>query len=129
MTHLDQECCALGLAAGVLSRDVARHVEKDEKNLAFTFNFSPFAASACAPPFVVLYYQELRFTATHIGLLTGVTILITLFGAPLWTGLADAPQAARASPTLRPRSGQPPLHRYCTAREPGVYSLPAQREG
>ncbi|MFN2152346.1 MAG: MFS transporter, partial [Anaerolineales bacterium] len=41
-------------------------------------------------PFIVLYYQDLGFTGTQIGLLTGVTPLVTFFSAPLWTGFADA---------------------------------------
>ena len=56
----------------------------------FTFNFLLFAAIAFVAPFIVLYYQELGFTGTQIGLLTGIVPLITLFSAPLWTGLADA---------------------------------------
>lgn len=52
----------------------------------FTFNFLLFAATACVSPFIVLYYQGLGFTGMQIGLLTDVTPLITLFGAPLWTG-------------------------------------------
>jgi PPP family 3-phenylpropionic acid transporter len=55
----------------------------------FTFNFMLFAGIACVSPFVVLYYQELGFNGTQIGLLTGITPLITFLSAPLWTGLAD----------------------------------------
>jgi PPP family 3-phenylpropionic acid transporter len=61
----------------------------------FTFNFLLFAATACVSPFIVLYYQGLGFTGMQIGLLTGITPLITLFGAPLWTGLADATRRHR----------------------------------
>ena len=56
----------------------------------FTFNFLLFAAIASVAPFIVLYYQELGFTGTQIGLLTGIAPLVTFFSAPLWTGLADA---------------------------------------
>ena len=56
----------------------------------FTFNFLLYAAIAFVAPFIVLYYQELGFTGTQIGLLTGIVPLITLVSAPLWTGLADA---------------------------------------
>jgi PPP family 3-phenylpropionic acid transporter len=56
----------------------------------FTFNFLLFAAIASVAPFVVLYYQELGFSGTQIGLLTGIAPLITFFSAPLWSGLADA---------------------------------------
>ena len=55
----------------------------------FTFSFLQFAGIASASPFIVLYYQELGFTGTQIGLLTGITPLVTLFSAPVWTGLAD----------------------------------------
>lgn len=56
----------------------------------FVYNFVQFAAIAFVVPFIVLYYQELGFTGAQIGLLTGIVPLITLFSAPLWTGLADA---------------------------------------
>jgi PPP family 3-phenylpropionic acid transporter len=56
----------------------------------FAFYFLLYAASASVTPFIVLYYQGLGFTGAQIGLLTGITPLITLFCAPLWTGLADA---------------------------------------
>jgi PPP family 3-phenylpropionic acid transporter len=56
----------------------------------FTFNFFWFASGACVLPYIVLYYQGLGFTGTQIGLLTGISPLITFFSAPLWTGLADA---------------------------------------
>jgi PPP family 3-phenylpropionic acid transporter len=63
---------------------------KMRKLWPFTFNFLLLAAAASASPFMVLYYQGLGFTGTQIGLLTGLVPLITLFSAPLWTGLADA---------------------------------------
>ncbi|NIP51726.1 MAG: MFS transporter [Phycisphaerae bacterium] len=56
----------------------------------FTFYFLLYSAIAFIAPFIVLYYQELGFTGTQIGLLTGIVPLITLFNAPLWTGFADA---------------------------------------
>jgi PPP family 3-phenylpropionic acid transporter len=55
----------------------------------FAFNFLYFASVACFSPFLVLYYQELGFTGAEIGVLTSIGPLVTLFGAPLWTGLAD----------------------------------------
>jgi PPP family 3-phenylpropionic acid transporter len=61
----------------------------------FTFNFLLFAASAFVSPFMVLYYQGLGFTGTQIGLLTGITPLITFCSVPLWTGLADATRRHR----------------------------------
>ena len=55
----------------------------------FSFNFFLFAGVAFFAPFFVLYYQELGFTGTQIGLLTGITPLVTFFSAALWTGFAD----------------------------------------
>jgi len=37
-----------------------------------------------------LFYQDLKFSGTQIGLLTGIPPLITLFAAPFWTTVADA---------------------------------------
>ena len=56
----------------------------------FTFYFLYFAAFASLLPYFVLFYQELGFSGTQIGLLTGVPPLITLFGAPFLAGVADA---------------------------------------
>lgn len=56
----------------------------------FTFNFLLFSAGASVLPFMVLYYQELGFTGAQIGVITGITPLITFFIAPLWSGIADA---------------------------------------
>jgi PPP family 3-phenylpropionic acid transporter len=55
----------------------------------FTLNFLLFAAMVYVVPFLVLYYQSLGFTGAQIGLLTGLTPLITMVSAPFWTGLAD----------------------------------------
>ena len=55
----------------------------------FTFNFFLFSGLAFVAPFIVLYYQGLGFTGTQIGLLTGITPLITFFSATLWTSFAD----------------------------------------
>ena len=40
-------------------------------------------------PFLGLYYQQMGIPSPQIGILTGLPSLITLFGAPLWTGAAD----------------------------------------
>jgi PPP family 3-phenylpropionic acid transporter len=66
----------------------------------FTFNFLLFAAIASVSPFIVLYYQGLGFTGTQIGVLTGITPLVVFFGAPLWTGLADASRRHRLMMSL-----------------------------
>ncbi|MFP4393789.1 MAG: MFS transporter [Anaerolineales bacterium] len=55
----------------------------------FSFYFLFFAGVATHRPYLVLYYQSLSFTGAQIGLLTGITPLITLVSVPLITGLAD----------------------------------------
>ena len=61
----------------------------------FAFSFLFFASIASVSPFIVLYYRGLGFTGAQIGLLTGITPLITLFSTPLWTGLADVTRRHR----------------------------------
>jgi len=61
----------------------------------FSFYFLYFAALSSFFPFIVLFYQELKFTGTEIGLLTGIPPLITLFAAPFWTNIADVKQRHR----------------------------------
>lgn len=55
----------------------------------FSFYFLYFAGVASFGPYRVLYYQSLSFTGAQIGLLAGITPLITLVSLPLLTGLAD----------------------------------------
>jgi MFS family permease len=74
--------------------------KKMRKLWPFAFYFLLFAAIASVAPFMVLYYQGLGFTGTQIGLLTGITPLITFFSAPLWTGLADASHRHRRMMSL-----------------------------
>jgi hypothetical protein len=40
-----------------------------KKTAPFTFYFLYFAALACLAPFIVLFYQQLGFSGTQIGLL------------------------------------------------------------
>ena len=40
-------------------------------------------------PFLVLYYESLGLSGRQIGLLAGISPLVSLVGAPLWGGLAD----------------------------------------
>lgn len=56
----------------------------------FTFYFLYFAAFASLLPFFVLFYQGLGFSGGQIGLLAGVSPLITVIAGPFWTGVADA---------------------------------------
>jgi PPP family 3-phenylpropionic acid transporter len=55
----------------------------------FTFYLLYFGGNAFFLPYLVLYYQSLNFSATQIGLLIAISPLITLVGAPFWTGIAD----------------------------------------
>jgi PPP family 3-phenylpropionic acid transporter len=61
-----------------------------KKTAPFTFYLLYYAAASFSLPFIILYFQELGFNGAQIGLLAGMAPLITLIGAPLWTGLADA---------------------------------------
>lgn len=56
----------------------------------FSFYFLYFAAFASFMPFIVLFYRELGFSGTQIGLLTGLPPLVSLVAGPLWTSVADA---------------------------------------
>ena len=61
----------------------------------FAFYFWQYAGVAFASPFVVLYFQGLGFSGPQIGLLIGLSPLVVLVSAPLWTGLADATRRHR----------------------------------
>lgn len=56
----------------------------------FTFYFFFFAAFSALMPYLVLYYRWRGLSGVQIGLLTGLTPIITTFSAPFWTGLADS---------------------------------------
>lgn len=60
-----------------------------KKIYPFSFYLLYFGAGACFFPYVVLYYQSLGFTGAQIGLLSAISPLISLVGAPFWTGIAD----------------------------------------
>lgn len=60
-----------------------------------SFNFLYFACLAFFMPFAVLYYQSQGLNSAEIGILVGITPLINLIAAPLWTGLADATRKHR----------------------------------
>ena len=62
------------------------------KKMAWPFSFYLlyFAAFGSFMPFIVLFYRELGFSGTQIGLLTGVPPLVTLAAGPFWTSVADA---------------------------------------
>jgi PPP family 3-phenylpropionic acid transporter len=61
-----------------------------KKTPPFTFYLLFYAAASFSMPFIILYFQELGFSGAQIGLLAGMAPLITVFGAPIWTGLADS---------------------------------------
>ncbi|MBN2148274.1 MAG: MFS transporter [Anaerolineales bacterium] len=60
------------------------------KVFPFSFYFLYYAALAAMAPFLVLFYQKLGLSGTQIGILTGITPLISLFSGPFWAGVADA---------------------------------------
>jgi PPP family 3-phenylpropionic acid transporter len=62
---------------------------------SFGYYFLYFAALSSFMPFIVLFYQELKFTGTQIGLLTGIPPLIVLIASPFWTSVADATRRHR----------------------------------
>ncbi len=71
------------------------------KNLwPFSFYFWHFAGVAFTAPFLVLYFQSLGFSGPQIGLLAGLSPLVTLFCAPWWVAVADATRRHRLVLTL-----------------------------
>mgnify|MGYP001056891967 CR=1 FL=1 len=58
----------------------------------FLFFMLRFGGAATFRPYTVLYYQSLAFTGAQIGLLTGITPLVSLVSMPLITGFADRTQ-------------------------------------
>jgi PPP family 3-phenylpropionic acid transporter len=71
----------------------------------FLFYLLFFAAFACSMPYIVVYYQGLGFSGAQIGILTGLSPLITFLGAPLWTRLADSTHRHRLIMTLTMLAG------------------------
>ena len=61
----------------------------------FSFNFVLFAATAFVFPFIVVYYQGLGFSGAQIGILTGITPLVTFIIVPVWSAIADATRRHR----------------------------------
>lgn len=55
----------------------------------FSFYFLFFAALAAYMPFLVIFYQQLGFSGAEIGLLTGISPLVTMVTVPFWTNAAD----------------------------------------
>ena len=71
--------------------DAAPHTDTLMKKLVypFSFYFLFYAAMAFFMPFIVLFYQQLNFSGTQIGLLTGIPPLVSLAAGPLLSGVAD----------------------------------------
>lgn len=61
-----------------------------KKFWSFSYYFVYFAGMSAFIPYIVLYYQSIGFSGTQIGLLVAISPLISLVGAPFWTGIADA---------------------------------------
>jgi len=62
---------------------------------SFTFYFVLLGGYAFTLPYLVLYYQAAGFSGVQIGILTGISPLITMLGASLWSALADATRRHR----------------------------------
>jgi PPP family 3-phenylpropionic acid transporter len=60
-----------------------------KKIYPFSFYLLYFGANAFFLPYIVLYYQSLGFSGVQIGILSAISPLISLVGAPFWTGIAD----------------------------------------
>jgi PPP family 3-phenylpropionic acid transporter len=57
-----------------------------------TFYFFYYAAAASLVPFLALFYAQMGFSGSQIGLLSALPPLISLVASPFWTALADATQ-------------------------------------
>jgi PPP family 3-phenylpropionic acid transporter len=55
----------------------------------FAYYFIYFAGMSAFVPYIVLYYQDMGFSGTQIGLLVTISPLVLLIGGPFWTGVAD----------------------------------------
>ena len=54
------------------------------------YYFLYYGAISILFPFLALFYQSQGLTGSQIGLLAAISPIISFFGAPLWTGAADA---------------------------------------
>jgi MFS transporter, PPP family, 3-phenylpropionic acid transporter len=64
------------------------------------FYFCYYAALSCLMPFLVLYYSQAGLSGPQIGLLVGISPIITWLAAPLWGALADSTRQHRAMLTV-----------------------------
>ena len=51
-----------------------------------------YAAASVLLPFLALYYEGRGLSGTQMGLLAGLPPIMTMLGASVWGGLADATQ-------------------------------------
>jgi MFS transporter, PPP family, 3-phenylpropionic acid transporter len=54
------------------------------------FYFLYYGAFSVLPPYLAIFYKAQGLTGGQIGLLAAISPIISFFGAPLWTGAADA---------------------------------------
>lgn len=57
-----------------------------------SFYFFYYAAGASLIPFLALFYAQMGFSGSQIGLLSAMPPIISLGASPFWTALADATQ-------------------------------------
>ncbi len=60
------------------------------------YYFVYFVGLASLSPFIALYYEERGLSGSQIGLLAGISPLVTLIAAPLWSVFADATRRHKA---------------------------------
>jgi PPP family 3-phenylpropionic acid transporter len=60
------------------------------------YYFLYFGAISILFPYLAIYYQSRGLTGGQIGLLAAISPLIAFFGAPLWSGAADASRKHKA---------------------------------
>lgn len=60
------------------------------------FYFLFFGALSCLWPYMALYYRGIGLSGAEVGMLTGLTPLVTMLGGPFWTGLADSTRRHKA---------------------------------
>lgn len=54
------------------------------------YYFCYYAAMACLMPYLPLYYRQIGLTGAQIGLLAGISPIMTWIAAPFWGALADS---------------------------------------
>ena len=64
------------------------------------FYFCFYAASSSLRPFLTLFYRGLGLSGAQIGLLVGISPIVTLLAAPFWGALADSTRRHRTVLTI-----------------------------